>query len=93
MARRRQRAGPVLSTIGGGEEPPLGPIELAGIEAILVNLRVDAMIDLLENKGLLTRHDIEEHFMKLVQTRFVRKHPPSSAKKPPNAPNAICSAS
>jgi hypothetical protein len=62
-------------------EPPLTPIELAGIEAILVNLRLDAMIDLLEVKGLLARADVEGHFRKLVGQRFVAEATPVVGEK------------
>jgi hypothetical protein len=62
-------------------EPPLEPVELAGIEAILTNLRVDAMIDLFETKGLLTRDEVEGHFLKLVQNRFVAEATPVVGEK------------
>jgi len=67
---------PQRGRVAAPTEPPLGPIELAGIEAILVSLRVDAMIDLLELKGLLSRDDVEGQFMKLVQSRFVAEATP-----------------
>jgi hypothetical protein len=60
---------------------PLEPAELAGIEAVLVGLRVDAMIDLFEIKGLMTRDDVEGHFMKLVQSRFVSEATPVVGEK------------
>jgi hypothetical protein len=62
-------------------EPPLTPTELAGIEAILVNLRLDAMIDLLEIKGLLQRSEIENQFMTLVKSRFVAEATPVVGEK------------
>lgn len=54
-------------------EPPLTPVELAGIEAVLVNLRLDALIDVLEAKGMLSRAEVEGHFMNLVRQRFVEE--------------------
>lgn len=72
----KQLKEPQHGRVAAPPEPPLGPVELAGIEAILVNLRVDAMIDLLEIKGVLARADIESHFQKLVRTRFVAEATP-----------------
>ena len=77
----KQLKEPQRGRVAAPPEPPLGPVELAGIEAILVSLRVDAMIDLLEIKGLLSRDDIEGHFMKLVQTRFVAEATPVVGEK------------
>jgi hypothetical protein len=72
----KQLKEPQRGHVAAPPEPPLGPIELSGIEAILVSLRVDAMIDLLELKGLLSRDDVEGQFMKLVQSRFVAEATP-----------------
>ena len=74
----KQLKEPRRGRVAAPPEPPLGPVERAGIEAILVNLRVDAMIDLLELKGVLSRHDVEGHFMKLVQSRFVAEATPEA---------------
>lgn len=57
-------------------EPPLTSVELAGIEAVLTNLRLDAMIDLLEIRGIMQRADVESHFMKLIADRFVEEAAP-----------------
>lgn len=62
-------------------EPPLTSVELAGIEAVLTNLRLDAMIDLLEIRGIMQRVDIESHFMKLVADRFVAEATPVVGEK------------
>lgn len=62
-------------------EPPLTPVELAGIEAVLTNLRLDAMIDLLEIRGIMQRADIEAHFTKLVTDRFVTEATPVVGEK------------
>jgi hypothetical protein len=62
-------------------EPPLTSVELAGIEAVLTNLRLDAMIDLLEIRGIIQRADIESHFTKLVTDRFVAEATPVVGEK------------
>lgn len=62
-------------------EPPLTSVELAGIEAVLTNLRLDAMIDLLEIRGIMQRDEIESHFTKLVTERFVTEATPVVGEK------------
>jgi hypothetical protein len=62
-------------------EPPLTSVELAGIEAVLTNLRLDALLDLLEIRGIMQRADVESHFMKLVAERFVSEATPVVGEK------------
>jgi hypothetical protein len=62
-------------------EPPLTSVELAGIEAVLTNLRLDALLDLLEIRGIMRRADVEGHFMKLVAERFVAEATPVVGQK------------
>lgn len=67
----KQMKAPPSTRPAAAPEPPLTPTERAGIEAILVNLRMDALIDRLEAAGLLRRADVERSFMELVKERFV----------------------
>jgi hypothetical protein len=62
-------------------EPPLTPTELAGIEAVLTNLRLDAVIDLLEASGRIRRSDVETRFQRLVKKRFVSEAAPVVGEK------------
>lgn len=62
-------------------EPPLTAVELSGIEAVLVNLRLDAIIDLLEASGRLKRSHVESRFMQLVEKRFVAEATPVVGEK------------
>lgn len=57
-------------------EPPLTPTERTGIEAILVNLRMDALIEQLEAAGLLRPDAVEDAFTRLVKERFVAEATP-----------------
>jgi hypothetical protein len=57
-------------------EEPLTATERAGIEAILVNLRMDALIDELEAAGRVRRTDVDKTFMRLVRNRFVSEATP-----------------
>ena len=52
------------------EEPPLTLPQLAAIETVLINLRVEALIDLLETAGL-RRTAVDERFHALLQERFI----------------------
>jgi hypothetical protein len=49
----------------------LSPSELAGIEAVLVGLRLEAIIDALDRLQIMPRDEIEQAFVRLVQKRFV----------------------
>lgn len=62
-------------------EPPLTALELAGIEAVLTNLRLDAVIDLLEASGRIRRTDVDARFRRLVQKRFVSEATPVVGEK------------
>lgn len=57
-------------------EPSLTATERTGIEAILVNLRMDALIDTLEAAGRLRRTDVDRAFLGLVKQRFVSEATP-----------------
>ncbi|MDQ3043670.1 MAG: hypothetical protein M3R06_00765 [Chloroflexota bacterium] len=64
--RQIKTSGPSQTT-----EPPLQPVELAGIEAILVGLRLEALIDALDRAGTLRRSTIDDIFLALLDERFV----------------------
>jgi hypothetical protein len=57
-------------------EPPLTPVELAGAEAVLVGLRLEALIEGLEAAGLVRREAVEAAFARLVRERFVAEATP-----------------
>lgn len=57
-------------------EPPLSTLELAGIEAVLVSLRVEAVIDQLVAQGLVRRSLVEASFQHLVNEHFVKEATP-----------------
>ncbi len=52
------------------------PTELAGIEAILVGLRLEALIAELDRANLIRRGVIDDGFLALVQSRFVAEATP-----------------
>jgi hypothetical protein len=52
-------------------EAPLTVPELVAIESVLVNLRVEALIQSLEEAGLIGRGLVEERFRSLLADRFV----------------------
>jgi hypothetical protein len=52
-------------------EAPLTVPELVAIESVLVNLRVEAVIQCLEEAGLIARGVVEERFRALLAERFV----------------------
>jgi hypothetical protein len=54
-----------------GQEISFSPIELAGIEAVLVGLRIETVIDALDRLEILPRAEIEQAFLRLVRERFV----------------------
>ena len=51
-------------------EEPLTVPELAGIESVLVNLRLEALIHVLESSGLIPRGAAEVQFRDLLEERF-----------------------
>lgn len=57
-------------------ESPLTPTELAGVEAVLVGLRLEALIEQLTATGLVRRSAVESNFRRLVQERFVAEATP-----------------
>jgi len=57
-------------------EPPLTPAELAGIEAVLVGLRLEALITALEEAGIVQRANIDEISHQLVTERFINEAAP-----------------
>jgi hypothetical protein len=57
-------------------EPPLETAELAGAEAVLVGLRLEALIEQLAAVGVIRRSSVDASFMRLVQQRFVAEATP-----------------
>jgi hypothetical protein len=57
-------------------EPPLETPELAGAEAVLVGLRLEALIEQLAAAGVIRRSSVDASFMRLVQTRFINEATP-----------------
>jgi hypothetical protein len=55
---------------------PLTPAELAGAEAVLVGLRLDALITTLEQASIVQRDTIDTAFVALVAERFVAEASP-----------------
>jgi hypothetical protein len=51
-------------------EEPLTAPELAGIETVLVNLRLEALIHVIESTGLIPRGAAEVQFRELLEERF-----------------------
>jgi hypothetical protein len=62
-------------------EPPLTAAELGGIEAVLVGLRLEALIEVLEEAGLVQREDIDNLFHQLVMERFINEAAPVVGEK------------
>ena len=62
-------------------EPPLTAAELGGIEAVLVGLRLEALIAVLEDSGVIQRSDIDEVFHQLVMERFINEASPVVGEK------------
>ena len=54
-----------------GQEASFSPVELAGIEAVLVGLRIETVIDALDRLQIIPRAEIEQAFLRLVRERFV----------------------
>jgi hypothetical protein len=63
------------------QEPPLTAAELGGIEAVLVGLRLEALIEVLEEAGLIQREDIDDLFHRLVMERFINEASPVVGEK------------
>jgi hypothetical protein len=62
-------------------EPPLTAAELGGIEAVLVGLRLEALISVLEEIGAIQRPDIDDVFHRLVMERFINEASPVVGEK------------
>ena len=61
------------------EPPPKEPLataELAGVEAVLVGLRVEALIEALERAGVVRPSQIDDAFLRLIEERFVTEATP-----------------
>jgi hypothetical protein len=72
----RQMTSPQSSKPGVPPEPPLETPELAGAEAILVGLRLEALIEQLTAAGIVRRSSVDASFQRLVQQRFVAEATP-----------------
>jgi hypothetical protein len=62
-------------------EPPLETAELAGAEAVLVGLRLEALIEQLAAAGMIRRSSVDASFQRLVQQRFVAEATPVIGEK------------
>src|SRR5262249_10634276 len=62
----RQMTSPQSSKPGAPPEPPLETPELAGAEAILVGLRLKALIEQLVAAGIVRRSSVDASFQRLV---------------------------
>jgi hypothetical protein len=62
-------------------EPPLTAAELSGIEAVLVGLRLEALIAVLDEAGAIRRSDIDDYFHHLVMERFINEASPVVGEK------------
>jgi hypothetical protein len=72
----KQLKAPQAARAAAPPEPPLTPTERATVEAILVNLRLDALINQLEFSGQIRRSEVENTFLELVKERFVAEASP-----------------
>jgi hypothetical protein len=72
-AIRQMRGEPARPNV---PEPPLTMPELVGIETVLVNLRMDALIGQLEAAGLLQPGAVDAAFRALLEDRFVLEATP-----------------
>ncbi len=52
-------------------DEPLTSTELAGVEAVLVGLRLEALIGAMEQAGIVRREAVDQAFVSLVEDRFV----------------------
>jgi hypothetical protein len=60
---------------------PMTPTELAAIEAVLTNLRIDALVDQLEAAGILRKGSVDDRFRHLIDQRFVSEAIPLVGEK------------
>ena len=58
------------------QDQPLAFAEMAGVEAVLVNLRVEALIEQLRAAGLVSRTAVDHSFQRLIRDRFLRDATP-----------------
>ena len=56
--------------------PPLDPAQLAGAEAVLVGLRLEAVIEALDTAGVIRRSTLDDAFLALIADRFVSEAAP-----------------
>jgi hypothetical protein len=75
-AALRQLRMPAGGRIASPPEPPLTTEELAGAEAVLVGLRLEALLEQLAAAGLIRRSVVESNFMRLVRERFMQEATP-----------------
>ena len=54
------------------QDEPLAFSEMAGVEAVLVNLRVEALIEQLRAAGLVRAEAVDHSFQRLIRDRFLR---------------------
>jgi len=57
-------------------EEPLAPVELAGVEAVLVGLRLEALIETLDRASAVRRSSVDDAFLRLIGERFVAEATP-----------------
>lgn len=74
-AIRRLKTPPAAKP-SGPPEPPLTAAELAGVEAVLVGLRQEALLEALEAAGLIRRSAVDDRFLRLIGERFVAEATP-----------------
>jgi hypothetical protein len=77
----KQLTTPQTSRVAAPPEPPLTEIERASVEAVLVNLRLDALINMLEFTGQVRRVEVESTFMQIVKDKFVSEATPLVGEK------------
>jgi hypothetical protein len=77
----RQMTSPPSSKPGAPPEPPLETAELAGAEAVLVGLRLEALIEQLVAAGMVRRSSVDASFQRLVHQRFVAEATPVIGEK------------
>jgi hypothetical protein len=75
-AALRQLTTPAAAPPAPPPEPPLDPAALAGAEAILVGLRLEALIEALDAAGAVRRSAIDDGFLRLIEDRFVAEATP-----------------
>jgi hypothetical protein len=80
----RQMTSPQTSRPSAPPEPPLETPELAGAEAILVGLRLEALIEQLTAAGIVRRSSVDASFQRLVQQRFIAEATPVIGPKAAN---------